>query len=78
MHACGCGCFLHRQTRLSIHNLPRNVDDKQLRNMFLAATGRKESKIQQAKIVRSSDRVDAEGNKRSKGFGFVEFESHEV
>lgn len=39
---------------------------------------RKGARLHQAKIVRANDRVDSEGKKRSKGFGFIEFENHEV
>jgi len=33
-------------------------------------------RIPQAKIMRSPDRVDANGQPRSKGYGFVEFVEH--
>ena len=33
-------------------------------------------RVPQAKIMRSPDRVDANGQPRSKGYGFVEFVEH--
>ena len=107
------------QTRLSVHNVPVTVADKELRALFLAAAvsaaGDRRVKIAQCKvrlpshkfshslaqkcicpgnpeqsmflilsphtppqIVRSKDRVDADGESRSKGFAFVEFAEHQV
>ncbi|CAG8496231.1 9792_t:CDS:2, partial [Ambispora leptoticha] len=62
------------KTRLSVRNLPLSVDERQLK-----ALG-KESIIkfkEQAKIVRSKDRIDLNTIKpRSKGYGFLEFTHH--
>eukprot|EP01147_Barroeca_monosierra_P010157 gene10157-2319_t len=63
------------KTRLTFHNLPKTVDEKQLRSVIHEAIG--PAKLHQVKIVRSSDRLDAQGKPRSKGFAFVEFKEHE-
>ncbi|KAJ1661480.1 RNA recognition motif-containing protein, partial [Coemansia sp. RSA 25] len=88
------------KTRLTIHNIPRAVDDAALRSAAVSAVGKfkqevkdkvrqplsademaegwdKRPHVSQAKIVRSSDRVDvASGKARSKGYGFIEFTTH--
>ncbi|KAJ2685352.1 RNA recognition motif-containing protein [Coemansia spiralis] len=88
------------KTRLTIHNIPRTVDDAALRSAAVSAVGKfkqevkdkvrqplsademaegwdKRPHVSQAKIVRSTDRVDvASGKARSKGYGFIEFTTH--
>ncbi|KAJ2744683.1 RNA recognition motif-containing protein [Coemansia sp. BCRC 34301] len=88
------------KTRLTIHNIPRAVDDAALRSAAVSAVSKfkqevkdkvrqplsademaegwdKRPHVSQAKIVRSSDRVDvASGKARSKGYGFIEFTTH--
>ncbi|KAJ2908723.1 RNA recognition motif-containing protein, partial [Coemansia aciculifera] len=88
------------KTRLTIHNIPRAVDDAALRSAAISAVSKfkqevkdkvrqplsademaegwdKRPHVSQAKIVRSSDRVDvASGKARSKGYGFIEFSTH--
>ncbi|KJE97589.1 hypothetical protein CAOG_09091 [Capsaspora owczarzaki ATCC 30864] len=77
-------------TRLSIRNLPTTVDEKALKQLIHDAVkksgalqtapsdGKKprQVKVVQAKIVRSKDRVDADGVGRSTGFGFTELRDH--
>lgn len=77
-------------TRLCIHNLPPNCDNKQLRKIFLNAVNEKSVRIIEVLNIRQCnlvkfvlkarvmyDRRKAD-NKfgKSKGFGFVEFQEH--
>ena len=62
------------KTRLSVHNLPLTLDEKELGTIFSKAGN---GRALQIKIVRSADRTDERGIPRSKGFGFVEFSNHE-
>lgn len=67
------------RTRLTVHNIPRNCSDDQLREVFLKAIGSsKRSLIVKCRIMRDLTRVSADGVPRSKGFGFVEFKEHAV
>lgn len=67
--------------RLSVRNMPVDLDEKGLRAVFLKAAKNanipKPPKIVQSKILRDSERTDADGNFRSKRYGFVEFAEHE-
>eukprot|EP00041_Stephanoeca_diplocostata_P025983 m.692617 g.692617 ORF g.692617 m.692617 type:complete len:989 (+) comp22866_c0_seq1:172-3138(+) len=79
-------------TRLSVHNMPLEVDEATLRKLVLGVFARKKSvvaaeptpdamqplhgKLLQVKVVRSKDRVGTNGKLRSKGFGFLEFSEH--
>ena len=61
-------------TRLCVRNLPRDLDDKLLKSMALAAATKldetcRPNELVQCKIVRSDDRQDSDGLARSKGFG---------
>ncbi|KAJ2686283.1 RNA recognition motif-containing protein, partial [Coemansia spiralis] len=88
------------KTRLTIHNLPRSIDDTALRSAVVATIAKfkqevkdgtrqplskdemdegwdKMPRVKQAKIVRATERVDAEtGKGRSMGYGFIEFTTH--
>ncbi|KAJ2797411.1 RNA recognition motif-containing protein, partial [Coemansia guatemalensis] len=88
------------KTRLTIHNIPRSIDDAALRSSAISAIAKfkqetksqvrqplskdemeegwdKMPRVTQAKIVRSTDRVDAStGKSRSLGYGFIEFSHH--
>lgn len=73
------------ETRLSVRNLPRFVDEKFLKQMFLAAlrpvkgadggraAGKSRSfpKVTHTKVLRDPNRKD-----RSKGYGFIQFQEH--
>ena len=61
--------------RLCVRNLPLNVNDKRLKEIFSTVAGRNafEKKVL---IICSKDRVDSSGRGRSMGYGFVEFTSH--
>ncbi|KAK3097152.1 hypothetical protein FSP39_006867 [Pinctada imbricata] len=64
-------------TRLSVHNLPVSVDEKQLRKVFLKAAEDKKAVINECRIMRDIERVNAEGVGKSRGFGFVNFTDHQ-
>ena len=61
--------------RLCVRNLPLNVDDKKLAEIFSTATSKKVH-VKKVLIMRSKDRKDTAGRQRSLGFGFVEFRNH--
>lgn len=69
------------QTRLSVRFLPLDVDEAMLRQAAREAVLRKTGKavrVRQSKVVRDKVRVDATtGKLRSRGFGFLEFFTHE-
>jgi len=81
------------RTRLSVRNLPLDCDEKVLKRVFLKAArdAIKEQPrdsalrdgtipqpvVRQVKLLRSTDRLDAKGEGRSKRYGFLEFEEHE-
>lgn len=78
------------KTRLSIRNLPLNMDEKKLKNTCFQSVldyvkehpesekGNEKIKIKQTKIIRNKEgRKDTEGQLRSLGYGFIEFEHHE-
>ncbi len=48
-----------------------------LRRVFTTAAQLPLVNVTQAKVMRSSERVDGQGLGRSKGFGFIEFKGHE-
>jgi nucleolar protein 4 len=84
--------FQVSDTRISIRNLPLNMNEAGLRNLFVQAmvraraadgkAGKKRGnaslgKVLQVKIARQSDRIDTRtGLGRSKRFGFVQFAKH--
>lgn len=61
--------------RLCVRNLPLNVDDKKLAEIFSTVT-KKKVHVKKVLIMRSKDRNDIAGQPRSLGFGFVEFRNH--
>ncbi|CAI8032099.1 RNA-binding protein 28 [Geodia barretti] len=68
--------FYVSRTRLSVRNLPTQTTESELREIFNTAID--SGRVVQLKILRSKDRVDANGIGRSKGFAFVEFSTHET
>eukprot|EP01126_Amoeba_proteus_P033046 TRINITY_DN3228_c0_g1_i2.p1 TRINITY_DN3228_c0_g1~~TRINITY_DN3228_c0_g1_i2.p1 ORF type:complete len:359 (-),score=113.53 TRINITY_DN3228_c0_g1_i2:397-1473(-) len=60
-------------TRLAVRNIPKSVDEKQLKEIFKKAG---EGKIVQVKLVRDPAALDQRGQAMSRGFGFVEFSLH--
>ncbi|XP_038608803.1 RNA-binding protein 28 [Tachyglossus aculeatus] len=66
------------KTRLCLHNLPKAVDDQQLRKLLLrAAGGGRAVHIKECRVMR--DLKGAAGNHKgqSLGYAFVEFQEHE-
>ncbi|KAJ3350389.1 RNA recognition motif-containing protein [Allomyces javanicus] len=55
---------------------PDSFEDESSERDLKAEVKAIRSGVFQAKVVRERDRVDSNGNLRSKGFGFVEFASH--
>ncbi|KAG2482067.1 hypothetical protein HYH03_018977 [Edaphochlamys debaryana] len=73
--------FIVSRTRLSVRNIPHGTTEAQLRALFIKAVRDRATKEQprvlSAKILKEKDKYDASGARKSKGMGFVEFESHE-
>jgi nucleolar protein 4 len=72
--------FISR-TRLSVRNIPPEVDSKALKKMFMEAVQQRATqavpKILHAKLLYDNTKSDENGKPRSKGMGFVEFTQHE-
>ena len=79
-------------TRLSVHNIPIKMSDQELRDAFVKALSNNDSDgdknkkknkfintygILKCRIMRDLTRLNSEGVGRSKGYGFVEFKTHE-
>ena len=60
--------FLLFGFRLCVRNLPLNVDDKRLKEIFSTVAGRN-AVVKKVLIIRSKDRVDSSGRGRSMGYG---------
>lgn len=80
--------FSVSRVRLSVQNLPANMEEKQLKALFhsTATALRKKlkyscrqnmPKVTQVKVVRDKIRKDKEGKAKSKRFGFVQFREHQ-
>ncbi|XP_041531473.1 RNA-binding protein 28 [Microtus oregoni] len=66
------------QTRLCLHNLPKAVDDKQLRKLLLSATGdEKGVRIKECRVMRDLKPVHGKMKGQSLGYAFAEFQKHE-
>ncbi|XP_053894501.1 RNA-binding protein 28 [Malaclemys terrapin pileata] len=66
------------RTRLCIHNLPKALDDKQLRQLLLrAAGGGPGLRIKECRVMRNLTAPAGKGRGQSLGYAFVEFEKHE-
>ncbi|KAM3925318.1 RNA-binding protein 28 [Leptodactylus fuscus] len=66
------------KTRLCVHNIPKSVDDKQLRQLFLkAAGGGRSVKIKECRVMRDLKGVGGNLKGQSLGYAFVEFADHE-
>ncbi|XP_045196395.2 RNA-binding protein 28-like [Mercenaria mercenaria] len=63
--------------RLCVRNIPVNVDDKKLREVFKTAAGDKQARINECRIMRDRARTNAEGLGKSKSYGFVSFSDHQ-
>ncbi|XP_073435337.1 RNA-binding protein 28 isoform X2 [Dendrobates tinctorius] len=66
------------KTRLCVHNIPKSVDDKKLRQLLLTAAGGDRSvKIKECRVMRDLKSVPGNPKGKSLGFAFVEFVDHE-
>ncbi|XP_051007803.1 RNA-binding protein 28 [Acomys russatus] len=66
------------QTRLCLHNLPKSVDDKQLRKLLLHATrGEKGVCVKECRVMRDLKAVHGKMKGQSLGYAFAEFQKHE-
>ncbi|ESN90984.1 hypothetical protein HELRODRAFT_182456 [Helobdella robusta] len=61
----------------SHRNIPTNVDEKQLKRIFLNAAKDPTAKIIECRIMRDLTRPNIKGVFKSKGFRFIEFTKHE-
>jgi len=64
------------RTRISVHNMPLTTTEQDLRKM-IDTNCKLKDRLLQVKVVRSKDRVGADGKMRSKGFGFLEMADHD-
>lgn len=62
------------RNRLSIHNLPINYDNDNLRDMVIAYTG---FKPHECRVMRENKVTPDHPKGKSKGFGFMSFNSHQ-
>lgn len=68
--------FFVSDKRLAIHNLPKNITDKDLRILFIKAAG-KGAVLKEARVMKDFKKTDVQGHPISRGFGFVTFAVHE-
>ncbi|KAL3994153.1 RNA recognition motif family protein [Acanthocheilonema viteae] len=64
-------------TRLVVHNLPKSLTDKAFRSMCFIAAGNPDAKINECRIWRDRSKLSASKEAVSRGFGFVNFLSHQ-
>ena len=73
--------FFISKTRLQVRNVPPEVDQKELKKIFLEAVKKRATqanpRVMHAKLLYDPTRPDADGKPRSRGIGFVEFADHE-
>lgn len=62
------------RNRLSIHNLPLNYDNENLRDMVIAYTG---FKPHECRVMRENRITPEHPKGKSKGFGFMSFNTHQ-
>ncbi|XP_040857949.1 RNA-binding protein 28 isoform X2 [Ochotona curzoniae] len=66
------------RTRLCLHNLPKAVDDTQLRKLLLTATrGEKGVCIKECRVMRDLKGAPGAAKGQSLGYAFAEFQEHE-
>ncbi|XP_028391945.1 RNA-binding protein 28-like [Dendronephthya gigantea] len=70
--------YIVSKTRLCFRNLPLHIDNKKLSEVLRTVCEGKPKTVQKVQIMRNMDRLDSSGVGRSKGFGFVEFLSHQA
>ncbi|XP_016045131.1 RNA-binding protein 28 isoform X1 [Erinaceus europaeus] len=65
-------------TRLCLHNLPKAMDDTQLRKLLLSATsGQKGVRIKECRVMRDLKGIYGKVKGQSLGYAFAEFQEHE-
>ncbi|XP_032725757.1 RNA-binding protein 28 [Lontra canadensis] len=65
-------------TRLCLHNLPKSVDDKELRKLLLSATrGEKGVRLKECRVMRDLKGALGKVKGQSLGYAFAEFQEHE-
>jgi len=66
-------------TRLCFRNIPLHINDINLKHACMKALKEKDSKakIVFSKVTVDKERLSADGKPKSKGFGFVEFNTHD-
>ncbi|EFN85761.1 RNA-binding protein 28 [Harpegnathos saltator] len=64
------------RVRFVVHNLPLDLDDAQLIQLFKDLSGFK-AIIKEARVMHDSKKVDTAGRGKSKEYGFVTFTTHE-
>ena len=73
--------FFISRTRLSVRNIPPEIDSKTLKKMFIEAVQQRATqavpKVLHAKLLYDNEKMDENGKPRSKGMGFIEFTEHE-
>ncbi|KAK2502980.1 hypothetical protein MC885_005102, partial [Smutsia gigantea] len=66
------------RTRLCLHNLPKAMDDQQLRKLLLDATkGEKGVRIRECRVMRDLKGAHGKVKGQSLGYAFAEFQEHE-
>ncbi|XP_012875493.1 PREDICTED: RNA-binding protein 28 [Dipodomys ordii] len=66
------------QTRICLHNLPKSVNDQQLRKLLLDATrGEKGARIKECRVMRDLKGTQGKVKGQSLGYAFAEFQEHE-
>lgn len=64
------------QTRLCVNNLPENLTDDGLRDIFIEY-GEPGSKVIESRIMKNLHDIGDDGKPKSRGYGFVTFTEHE-
>uniref|UniRef100_UPI00358FEA82 RNA-binding protein 28-like n=1 Tax=Myxine glutinosa TaxID=7769 RepID=UPI00358FEA82 len=64
------------RTRLCIHNIPKSVDDRQLKQIFIQAANCSASSVKECRIMQDLKQLDSHGRGISRGYAFVEFGDH--
>ncbi|XP_064596036.1 LOW QUALITY PROTEIN: RNA-binding protein 28-like [Liolophura sinensis] len=63
-------------TRLCIRNIPVKTTDKELKKIFQQAAGDRKAQVTECRIMKDMTQVNAKGEGKSRGYGFVEFTEH--
>ncbi|GAQ92352.1 nucleolar protein 4 [Klebsormidium nitens] len=73
--------FFVSPTRLAVHNVPKDLDEKSLKQIVITAVKQRASKqtphLKQVKILREDSKGEKGGPSKSRGAAFVEFTEHQ-